>query len=177
MHKNKSPFVIWFTGLSGAGKSTLALALCEELKKRDLAYERLDGDVVRSYFPNTGFTKEDRNEHVCRVGFAASLLEKHGVIAVCAFVSPYNESRDFVREVCKNYVEVHVSTSIEECEKRDVKGLYKKARAGEIKQFTGVDDVYEEPTGAEIVIDTKDKQVSECLVEILGYLENKGFCC
>lgn len=175
MDKENTPFVVWFTGLPSAGKSTLAVALCEELERLSLKHERLDGDVVRSYFPNTGFSKADRNEHVCRIGFAASLLEKHGVSVVAAFVSPYKESREFVRKACHNFIEVHVATSVEECERRDVKGLYKKARAGEVKLFTGVDDVYEIPENPEIRIDTKGKSVGECVGIIIRYLQEKSF--
>jgi adenylylsulfate kinase len=169
--KEVSPFVVWFTGLSGSGKSTLADLLHDRLKKRGYRVERLDGDVVRSVFPQTGFTREDRNEHVRRVGFLASMLEKNGVIVISSFISPYQESRDFVRNLCDHFIEVHVSTSLEECERRDIKGLYQKARKGEITSFTGIDDPYEEPESPEVRVDTEGKSELESLREVEKYLE------
>ena len=123
-----------------------------------VGYERLDGDVLRGVFPNTGFSKEARDEHIRRVGFMASRLEHHGVIVIASFISPYRQARQFVRDLCSNFIEVYVKASIDECTRRDVKGLYKKALAGEIKEFTGIDDPYEEPENPEIVVDTINKQ-------------------
>jgi adenylylsulfate kinase len=152
--KAVEPSVIWFTGLSGAGKSTIADWVAEALRGGGFKVERLDGDTVRNFFPSTGFARRERDEHVKRVGYLASKLEQNGVFVVASFVSPYRESRDFVRRLCQNFVEVYVSTPIEVCEARDVKGLYAKARRGEVCQFTGIDDPFEAPTQAELVVDT-----------------------
>ena len=162
--------VIWFTGLSGAGKTTLAEKLAAYLKENGEKCELLDGDTVRNIFPQTGFTKKERDEHVKRMGFLASMLERNGVTVLASFISPYRESRDFVRKMCRNFVEVYVSTSLEVCEKRDVKGLYKKARRGEIKSFTGIDDPYEPPLHPEITINTAEETVEESLEKLLNCL-------
>lgn len=148
------PAVIWFTGLSGAGKSTMAQFVADELRRQGAKVEALDGDAIRDLFPNTGFTKAERDVHIRRVGYLASKLEAHGVVVVASFVSPYRDSREFVRGLCRNFIEVHVSTPLEECERRDAKGLYARARRGEIRNFTGIDDPYEPPAAAEVVIDT-----------------------
>ena len=167
---SKEPCVIWFTGLSGAGKTTLAEKLAAYLKQTGVKCELLDGDTVRNIFPQTGFTKKDRDEHVKRMGFLASMLERNGVTVLASFISPYRESRDFVRKMCRNFVEVYVSTSLEVCEKRDVKGLYKKARCGEIKSFTGIDDPYEAPLNPEITINTAEETVEESLEKLVEHL-------
>ncbi|MBO4711867.1 adenylyl-sulfate kinase [bacterium] len=167
---SKDPCVIWFTGLSGAGKTTLAEKLAAYLKEKGKKCELLDGDTVRNIFPQTGFTKKERDEHVKRMGFLASMLERNGVTVLASFISPYRESRDFVRKMCRNFVEVYVSTSLEVCEKRDVKGLYKKARSGEIKSFTGIDDPYEAPLHPEITINTAEESVEESLEKLVKYL-------
>lgn len=159
--------VIWFTGLSGSGKSTLAEALYKRLKDQKIKVEQLDGDIVRNIFPQTGFSKEERSRHVRRVGFLASRLEENGVSVIASFISPYRESREFVRSQCKNFIEVYVSTPLEVCEQRDVKGLYKKARNGEITQFTGIDDPYEKPENPEIEIDTSKYTIEESVNMIL----------
>ena len=167
---SKEPCVIWFTGLSGAGKTTLAEKLAAYLKAKGEKCELLDGDTVRNIFPQTGFTKKERDEHVKRMGFLASMLERNGVTVLASFISPYRESRDFVRKMCRNFVEVYVSTSLEVCEKRDVKGLYKKARSGEIKSFTGIDDPYEAPLHPEITINTAEETVEESLEKLVKFL-------
>lgn len=163
--------VLWFTGLSGAGKSTIADQVYEELKRKRLKVERLDGDSVRDIFPSTGFSRRDREEHVKRIGFLASKLEQNGVFVICSFISPYKDSRDFVRQLCKNFVEIYVSTSLEECEKRDVKGLYAKARKGEIKNFTGLDDPYEPPARPEIEINTANTPLDKAVKRVISYIE------
>lgn len=165
--KEYKPKVVWFTGLSGSGKSTLAEALYKRLKDKKIKVEQLDGDNVRNIFPKTGFSKEERNRHVRRVGFLASKLEENGVSVIASFISPYIETREFVRGQCKRFVEVYVSTPIEVCEQRDVKGLYKKARSGEITQFTGIDDPYEKPINPEIEIDTSKYSIEESVDLIL----------
>jgi adenylylsulfate kinase len=169
--KPSKGFVLWLTGLSGSGKTTLAERLYEELDTLGKDYERLDGDVLRGVFPNTGFSKAARDEHIKRVGFMASRLEHHGVIVIASFISPYHEARQFVRNLCTNFIEVFVKASLEECKNRDVKGLYKKALAGEIKEFTGVDHPYEEPVNPQIVVDTVNQTVDESVAQIMDTIK------
>jgi adenylylsulfate kinase len=161
------PKVIWLTGLSGSGKTTIGMRVVEELRRRNLKAEFLDGDSVRAIFPKTGFSREERNQHVKRVGFLASRLEGNGVTVVASFVSPYREAREFVRGLCRNFVEIHVATPLEECERRDVKGLYQAARRGELRNFTGIDDPYEEPANPELRIDTREIPVERAVEQIL----------
>ncbi len=165
--KEVKPFVLWFTGLSGSGKSTLAELVHQNLEEKGYRVERLDGDTIRSIFPSTGFTKEERDSHVKRVGYLASMLEKNGVIVISSFISPYLDTRNFVRNMCNNFVEVFVDASLDECEKRDVKGLYKRARAGEIDHFTGIDDPYECPENPEITVSTENLSVDQSLEIIM----------
>lgn len=165
------PTVIWFTGLSGAGKSTVAKAVAEALSKRGYKVEQLDGDIIRSLFPTTGFTRPERDAHIRRVGYLASRLEQNGVFVVASLVSPYEESRRFVRSLCKNFVEVYVSTPLAECERRDVKGLYAKARAGTIQNFTGVSDPYEPPTAPEVTLDTSGESLEQSVQLVMKRLE------
>ncbi len=146
--------MLWFTGLSGAGKSTIAEQVVAALQQRGVPVEYLDGDRVRDVFPATGFSKEERDAHIARIGFIAHLLEKHGVTVVAAFVSPYRAARARVRAMCRRFLEIHVATPLEECERRDVKGLYQRARSGAVAHFTGVSDPYEAPEQPELVIDT-----------------------
>lgn len=169
--KTKKSAVVWFTGLSGSGKSTIAGSLYNSLQKRGLKVEHLDGDTVRDIFPQTGFSKEARDQHIKRVGYLASRLEQNGVFVIASFISPYEEARNCVRNLCDNFIEVHVSTPLEECEKRDVKGLYAKARKGEIKCFTGIDDPYEAPLNPEIAIDTSNVSVDEACTRILNHIK------
>jgi adenylylsulfate kinase len=169
--RQRVPCVLWFTGLSGAGKSTIARALFQELERRDVAAEYLDGDVIRDLLPGSGFTREERDAHVKRVGFLASRLEHHGVCVVCALISPYRATRDAVRRLSRRFVEIYVATPLEECEGRDVKGLYARARRGEIRNFTGLDDPYEPPVSPEITIDTRSTPVDESVRQILTFLE------
>jgi adenylylsulfate kinase len=164
------PAVIWFTGLSGSGKSTLSGWVCDRLRQRGYKVEHLDGDSVRNIFPATGFTRSERDEHIKRVGFLASKLEQHGVVVVASFVSPYQESRDFVRRLCRNFVEIHVATPLEECERRDTKGLYAKARRGEIKNFTGINDPYEQPRNPELTLDTRSLTVDQAGRHVMAWL-------
>lgn len=170
-NEKQQGFVLWLTGLSGSGKSTLANALAQQLGNVGRQIEQLDGDILRGVFPNTGFSKEARDEHIRRVGFMSSRLEYHGVVVIASFISPYRQARDFVRNLCTNFIEVYVKASIEECTRRDVKGLYKKALRGEIRQFTGVDDPYEEPPQPEIVVNTELQSVDESVHEIMSYLQ------
>ena len=159
--------VLWFTGLSGSGKSTIAVRVHEELVRRGVDVEYIDGDALREVFPNTGFTQADREEHLRRTGYMASRLAAHGVTVVASFVSPYRESREFIRKHCRKFVEIYVATPLDECERRDVKGLYARARRGEIKNFTGIDDPYETPEHPELTLDTRALSVEECVARVL----------
>lgn len=168
--------VIWFTGLPSAGKTTIAEALQEELSRRDERVEILDGDVVRENLSKgLGFSKEDRDTNIRRIGFVAHLLARNGVKAICAAISPYRAIRDEIRQMAGDFIEVYVSTPVEVCEKRDVKGLYRKARAGEIKGFTGIDDPYEAPFHPEIEISTAGETPEESAARILKELEARGY--
>jgi len=169
-----TPAVLWFTGLSGSGKSTVATRVADELRGRGVAVEMLDGDALRSVFPNTGFSKPERDAHIKRVGFLASRLEHHGVTVVASFVSPYRESRDFVRALCRHFIEIYVSTPIEECERRDPKGLYARARRGEIQEFTGVSDPYEPPVTPELVIDTSRVTLDDAVRQVVAAAEQSS---
>ncbi len=166
----KGAFVLWLTGLSGSGKSALADRIYKNLSENGLQVERLDGDALRTIFPSTGFSRKDRDEHIQRVGYLASRLEHHGIIVVASFISPYRQARAFVRDLCTNFIEVYVKASLETCQKRDVKGLYKKAADGKISLFTGVDDPYEEPENPEIVIDTDNSSIEQSEKAIMDYL-------
>ena len=168
-------FVVWFTGLSGSGKTTLAKLLEQELQARGLRAERLDGDVVRqSLTADLGFSKADRDKNIQRVTFVAKLLSRNGVGVLAAFISPYRAIRDWARGEVTNFIEVFVDCSLEECMRRDVKGLYIKAMAGEIPEFTGVSDPYEPPLNPEITINTAEESVPESFARIMGCLEARG---
>jgi len=168
------PVVLWFTGLSGSGKSTISHWVADQLRTRGFRVEHLDGDTIRHLFPNTGFTRPERDAHIKRVGYLASKLEQNGVFVVASFVSPYEESRQFVRGLCGNFIEIYVDTPLAVCEQRDVKGLYAKARRGEIKNFTGIDDPYEEPLQPELTIDATNTSPQQAAVMLLEYLEKQG---
>jgi adenylyl-sulfate kinase len=166
---------VWFTGLSGAGKSTIAEIVVAELRTRGSLVELLDGDEVREHLSKgLGFSKADRDTNVLRIGFVASLLARNGVVAVTAAISPYRDLRGEVRGWIENFVEVHVATSLEDCETRDVKGLYAKARSGQIPEFTGVSDPYEEPLDPEIRIETSGHTPAESAAVVLSYLESNN---
>ena len=168
-------FVIWMTGLSGAGKSTLAARLVEELTSLGRHVEVLDGDEVRTHLSKgLGFSKEDRDINIRRIGYVAGLVARSGGVAITAAISPYREVRDEVRAATPNFVEIYVRCSLDELVRRDVKGLYKKALAGEIEHFTGVSDPYEEPLNAEIVVDSAQETVDQSLRRILAGLERLG---
>ena len=164
LSKKWKPTVLWFTGLSGSGKSTISEKLFELMSSEGYEVEHLDGDAVRDIFPATGFSRQERNTHIKRMGYLASRLQAHKVFVIASFVSPYRESRDFVRHLCEDFTEIYISTPYEECERRDVKGLYERARKGEIKQFTGLDDPYEPPLNPELEINTSSlREISEGL--------------
>jgi adenylylsulfate kinase len=165
--------VLWFTGLSGSGKSTIATRVYEELERRGVEVEYIDGDALREVFPTTGFTRADREEHLRRTGYMASRLAAHGVTVVASLVSPYRESRDFIRKLCRNFAEIYVSTPLEECERRDVKGLYARARQGELHHFTGIDDPYEPPEQPELTLDTRVMTVEQSVAKVLERFEDQ----
>jgi adenylylsulfate kinase len=166
---------VWTTGLSGSGKTTIARELEKRLRERGAKVEILDGDIVRTNLSKgLGFSKEDRDINILRIGFVADLLSRNGVIAITAAISPYRSVRDEVREHTERFIEVFVDAPLEVCESRDVKGMYAKARAGEIKGFTGIDDPYEEPLKAEVVCNTATETVSQCVDKIVAELEKRG---
>jgi len=159
--------VLWFTGLSGSGKSTIATRVHAELVRRRVPVEYIDGDALREVFPATGFTRAEREEHLRRTGYMASRLAAHGITVVASFVSPYRESREFIRRLCPGFVEIYVATPLEECERRDVKGLYARARRGEIRNFTGIDDPFEPPEHPELTLDTRVVSVEAAVQTVL----------
>ena len=163
--------VIWFTGLSGSGKTTIAHVVEEKLLDAGVPVEILDGDVVRENLSKgLGFSEEDRNTNIRRIAFVAHLLQRNGVFVITAAISPYKAIRDEARAMIKDFVEVFADAPLEVCEERDVKGLYKKARAGEIKGFTGIDDPYEAPDNAEVVCKTGDQSVEESAQQVIDKL-------
>jgi len=168
-------FTLWFTGLSGAGKTTIAHLVGPALDERGCVVEYLDGDVVRTHLSKgLGFSKEDRDAHIERVGWVASRLTRHGGAVIVAAISPYEATREAARSMVEpfgRFVEIYVRASVDECARRDVKGLYAKAFAGEIKEFTGVSDPYEEPPNPELVIDTEAHEPAESARLILEKLE------
>jgi adenylyl-sulfate kinase len=175
-NKNKKGFVLWFTGLSGAGKSTIADKVYEKLKNNGNKIERLDGDVVReSLTKGLTFSREDRDENIRRIGFVANLLSRNGVGVIASFISPYKHQRDELKEKVEGFVEVFVNTPLEICEQRDIKGLYKKARRGEIKNFTGVSDPYDNPQNPDIEIFTEKSSPDECADQVINYLKKSNF--
>jgi adenylylsulfate kinase len=176
-HHEQKGFTAWFTGLSGAGKSTIAEMLYHELKARDLKTEILDGDVVRQNLSKgLGFSKEDRDTNILRIGFVADLLTRNGVATICCPISPYRATRDQVRETIGAFVEVYVHATVDEiAANRDPKGLYRKALAGEIGNFTGVNDPYEPPRNPEITLRTVGHTAEENARLILQYLKDRAF--
>lgn len=170
--------VIWFTGLSGSGKSTISVELEKALYEKGIRSYRLDGDNIRHGLnKNLGFSDEDRTENIRRIGEVSKLMVDAGLFTLTAFISPFRADRDEVRQLVENgeFIEVYVKASVETCEERDPKGLYKKARAGEIKDFTGIDSPYEEPADPEIVLDTNISSVEEAVRQLLEYLEENGY--
>ena len=169
-------FTLWFTGLSGAGKSELSQRVAKELRQREVNVEILDGDEVRTNLSKgLGFSKEDRDTNIKRIGYVCKLLSRNGTVAISAAISPYKEIRDFNRAQIDNFIEVYVQCSIEELTRRDVKGLYKKALAGEIKNFTGISDPYEPPENPEITVDSEKQSEEESFQIIIDYLEQNSW--
>ena len=169
MSKNKG-CVLWLTGLPASGKSTLAQAVCKVLEHKGVAVEHLDGDQVRDLFPQTGFDRTSRNEHIRRMGFLASKLEKHGVVVVASFISPFQESRDDVRKMCQNFYEIYLDTPLEVCKSRDPKGLYQQAMEGKITNFTGIQSPYEPPHHPQLILDTSKFLIPQARDQILDLL-------
>ncbi|NLR46519.1 adenylyl-sulfate kinase [Priestia megaterium] len=175
---NHHSFVLWFTGLSGSGKSTVANAVAKALFDKNIRNYVLDGDNVRfGLNKNLGFSAEDRTENIRRIGEVSKLFVDSGQVVLTAFISPFQEDRAQVREILEGneFLEVYVECPLEECEKRDPKGLYKKARSGEIRDFTGIDSPYEPPANPEVTINTSTQSVEECVQTVIEYLSNRKF--
>lgn len=169
-------FTIWFTGLSGAGKSTLSGVIEERLRVRGRNVEVLDGDVVRTHLSKgLGFSREDRDTNIKRIAFVCSLLTRNGVMCISAAISPYRETREWARREIGSFVEVYVKCPLEVCRERDVKGLYKLAYEGKIKEFTGVSDPYEEPEQPELIVETDKETIEESVNRIFAKLEELGY--
>jgi len=169
-------FTLWFTGLACSGKSILADAVADDLKARGMKVERLDGDIVRkSLTRDLGFSDDDRRMNIERITFVAKLLTRNKVAVLASFISPFNDIRDYSRKEIGAYILVYVKCPIEVCEQRDVKGMYAKARAGEIKQFTGIDSPFEEPDKADIVVDTDKQTIEESKKIVLDALDEMGY--
>jgi len=171
--KKIEPFNLWFTGLPLSGKTTIADKVYKELKKIDIPLERLDSKDIRDVVPDIGFSREDRNRHMHRIGHLIKTLQNNSISTVASFVSPYRESRKAIREKVHNNIVVYVKADVESCKKRDYKGVYKKAIKGELQNFTGVNDVYEEPQHAEIVIDTDVMSADEAVELIVKTVKKK----
>jgi adenylylsulfate kinase len=174
---NHSSFVLWFTGLSGSGKSTIANALAKELYERNIRNYVLDGDNIRNGLNrDLSFSDEDRTENIRRISEVSKLFVDNGTVVLTAFISPFLQDREKAKEIVskEEFIEIFVSCPIEECEKRDPKGLYSKARKGEIPDFTGIDSPYEEPVSPALTIHTNDQSISECVDVILTYLQNRN---
>ena len=169
--KKIEPFNLWFTGLPLSGKTTIANRVYEELEKLDIPLERIDSKDIRDVIPDIGFSRDDRNRHMHRIGHLVKTLQKNSVSTVCSFVSPYRESRKAIREMVKNNIVVYVKADIETCKARDYKGKYEKALKGELQNFTGVNDIYEEPQHAEIIIDTDKLSVEESVSQIVKFVK------
>ncbi len=175
--EGKRGFTLWMTGLSGSGKTTLAEQLVKIFDERGLDVELLDGDVIRTHLSKgLGFSKEDRDTNILRIGWVAERLSYHGVAVIASAISPYRETRDRVRaSMPERFAEVYVKCSVEECARRDAKGLYERAFRGDIENFTGVSDPYEPPLNPEVTVDTEKASEEECLAVIVARLEELGF--
>ena len=170
---SRAGLTVWLAGLSSAGKSTLANTVAAEVEVRGYRTETLDGDVIRQHlWPDLGFSKEDRDKNVARIGFVAELLNRHGVIVFVAAVSPYRAARDEVRRRIGSFLEIYVNTPLEVCQARDTRGIYQRARAGEIRNVTGLDDPYEPPLAPEVECCTDRETLAESAAKILTAIEN-----
>ena len=171
----KKGVTVWFTGLPCSGKTTIAKEVEKNLRERGTDVELLDGDTVREFIRNRDFSQEGRNKHLRYIALMARLLSKRGTVVLCTFVSPYRENRDFARSINDNFLEIYVKTPLELCIKRDVKEMYKKAMAGEIKGFTGIDDPYEEPENPELMVETEKESLEESVSKVMGLLKERGY--
>jgi len=175
-HDEQKGAALWFTGLPCSGKSAIADRLAAILKDKGYRVERLDGDIVRQDLTrDLGFSKEDRDENIRRVTFVTKLLARNGVFVLTSFISPYREMRDRARSQVENFMEIFVKTSLETCIKRDIKGMYKKAQAGQIKEFTGVSDPYEEPLRPELVVETDNESLEASTEKVLRRMADLGY--
>ncbi len=173
---NSLGFTCWLTGLSGAGKSTLAVEIARALDKLSIPYEHFDGDIIRTNLSQgLGFSREDRDINIARVGFVCSLLNKHGINTVVAMISPYRDAREKLRLSLPNFIEIYVESPLEVCIQRDPKGLYKKALAGHLPEFTGISSPYEIPVNPDLILRTHEETIQQCLNRVLEYLYFKGF--
>jgi adenylylsulfate kinase len=176
VNNQKSGFTCWLTGLSGAGKTTLAIALSNRLYSLNTAHEVLDGDVIRTNLSKgLGFSKEDRDTNVLRVGFVCDLLNKHGINTIVSLISPYQETREKLRQTLPGFIEIYVSCPLDICIQRDPKGLYKKALAGEIQEFTGISSPYEAPSNPDLILKTDQETIEASINKVLKYLIARGF--
>lgn len=174
--KEQKGFTLWFTGLPCSGKTVVADRVAEILKKKELKVERLDGDIVRqSLTRDLGYSRKDRDENIRRVTFVAKLLTRNGVAVLTSFISPYREIRAHARQEIGNFVEVYVKCPLEVCMKRDVKGMYQKAIRGEVKEFTGISDPYEEPLNPEVILETDKETVEESASRVIQTLNDLGY--
>ena len=171
--KRIEPFNLWFTGLPLSGKTTIANLVYKKLQKYDIPLERIDSKDIRNLIPGMGFTREERNQHMYRVGHLIKTLQHNSISTIASFVSPYRESRKVIREMVKNNVVVYIKADIQSCQERDYKGVYIKAISGELQNFTGISDIYEKPEHAEIVIDTDTMSAENAADEIVIYLKKK----
>jgi len=169
--KRIEPFNLWFTGLPLCGKTTIADAVYRELQQLEIPLERLDSKDIRELIPDIGFSRDDRNRHMKRIGHLIKTLQNNSISTVASFVSPYKESRKTIREMVRNNIVVYLKSDVQTCSQRDYKGVYEKAFRGDLKNFSGVDDIYEEPQHAEIVIDTRDMSVEEAVEIIVKYIK------
>lgn len=169
--KRIEPFNLWFTGLPMSGKSTLADAVFEKLSKLEIPLERIDSKDIRDVIPDVGFARDERHQHLTRIAHLIKTLQNNSVSAVASFVSPYSHSRDVIKSMTNNYVEVYVKASLDTCKQRDYKGVYQRAEKGELKNFTGISDVYEEPHQPTIVIDTDHQTVAEASEQIVQFIK------
>ncbi|MBD3179992.1 MAG: adenylyl-sulfate kinase [Candidatus Latescibacteria bacterium] len=169
--KHIEPFVVWITGLSGSGKTEVARIVTEKLREMKINADHLDGETIRDIFPRTGFSRDEVTRHIERVGLLASRLEKNGVFVVASFISPFSESREFVRSLCNNFIEIHLATPMEYCEKLDHNNLYSRARAGEIRNLAGVDVEYEAPEDPDLILDISRDGIEQTARKVNFYLK------
>jgi len=176
MHKNETGFTVWFTGLPCSGKSTIADALAEELRKRRLKVERLDADIIRQHlWKELGYSKADRDENIRRAAYLAHMLTRNGVAVLTSFISPYRELREYARRQIGDFVEIYVKCPVEVCIQRDARGMYKKAIAGEIQNFTGISDPYEEPLNPDVLIESDKEPLAKSVAKVLTKLTELGY--